>query len=149
MDESGLMNVLKRYEGEKGAIIPVLQGIQEEYGYLPAEILERFSEITGTPLAQIYGVATFFAQFRFVPRGKHIIRVCHGTACHVNGAERISLAIEEALGIKEKETTPDGKFTVENVACLGCCSLAPVVMIDEKTYGRLTGQEIKKILKGY
>lgn len=149
MDEIGLMNILKRYEAEKGATIPILQGIQEEYGYLPSEILERLSELTSIPLAQIYGVATFFAQFRFTPRGKHLIRVCHGTACHVNGAERISAAIEEALKIKEKETTPDGKFTVENVACLGCCSLAPVVMIDDKTFGRLTGEQIKKILKGY
>ncbi len=149
MEDSGLLSVLYEHKEEKGAVIPILQGIQEKYGYLPPEILERFSELTSIPLAQIYGVATFFAQFRFEPRGKHLIRVCHGTACHVNGAERISSAIEEYLGIKEKETTLDGKFSVENVACLGCCSLAPVVMIDEKTYGRLTGEQIKKILKGY
>ncbi|MGB9561374.1 MAG: NAD(P)H-dependent oxidoreductase subunit E, partial [bacterium] len=119
MEDSGLLSVLYEHKEEKGAVIPILQGIQEKYGYLPPEILERFSELTSIPLAQIYGVATFFAQFRFEPRGKHLIRVCHGTACHVNGAERISSAIEEYLGIKEKETTLDGKFSVENVACLG------------------------------
>ncbi len=99
------------------------------------------------PLAQIYGVATFYAQFRFQPVGRHICRVCHGTACHVAGAKGISEALESHLGIKDGETTPDREFTLETVSCLGCCSLAPVIMIGGVTYGNLAPNDMKKVLK--
>ncbi len=147
MKKEGIEPLLKRFSYQKGALVSLLQAIQERYSYLPAEVLEEVSERLAIPLANIYGVATFYAQFRFTPRGKHLIRVCHGTACHVNNAEMISSAVEDVLKIKDGETTADGKFTVERVACLGCCSLAPVMMIDGKTYGRLTREKVKKILK--
>ena len=129
--------------------IKLLQELQSAYGYLPAEALQYVTEHTAISRRQIYGVATFYDQFRFTPIGRHLIRVCHGTACHVNGANRISRIVEEALQIKNKETTADGLFTLETVACLGCCSLAPVMMIDDTTYGRLTPDEVRKILNKF
>ncbi|GAB4364970.1 MAG: NADH-quinone oxidoreductase subunit NuoE [Calditrichia bacterium] len=144
-----LEKILRKYGKKKGAIIPLLQEIQKVYGYLPKETLIRMAEATNTDLSQIYGVATFYSQFRLKPVGKHIVRVCHGTACHVSGAERITEACEEALGIKDGETTADRQFTLESVACLGCCSLAPVMMIGDMTYGRLNDRETKKVLEKY
>lgn len=139
--------ILKRHGTGRDACINVLQDIQKAYGYLPAEALRyvtAHSRITGR---QIYGVATFYERFRFKPVGKHIIRTCHGTACHVNGAKHTSRAVEETLKVKPQDTTEDGLFTFESVACLGCCSLAPVMMVDEDVYGRLTPAEMRKILK--
>jgi len=140
----------KRIVAELGtasdACIPILQALQAEYGYLPVEALDYVVANTKISRRQIYGVASFYSQFRFIPSGRHTIRVCHGTACHVNGAAKISAAVEKALDIKNKETTPDGKFTLETVACLGCCSLAPVMMIDETTYGRLTPHQVQDVL---
>lgn len=133
----------------RDACVKILQEMQASYGYLPAEAIEYVAANTDISLTQIYGVASFYEQFRFTPVGKHMIRVCHGTACHVNGANRISQAIEDFLGIKDKETTPDGLFTLETVACLGCCSLSPVMMINDTVYGRLTPDETRKILKRY
>ncbi len=144
-----LNRILRRLAKKPGSTIQLLQETQKIYGYLPREALVRIAEATGTDVSQIYGVATFYSQFRLKPVGKHIIKVCHGTACHVSGAERITEACEEFLGIPDGETTPDGMFTLESVACLGCCSLAPVMMIDETTYGRLTDRETKRILKKY
>jgi len=131
------------------ATIPILQDAQATYGYLPEEVLRRVSEITEITARQLYGVATFYTQFRLEPVGENIIKVCHGTACHVGGAERISEAVRDELGIEEGGTTADRKFTLENVACLGCCSLSPVVMINETVYGRLTGAKIRKVLRSY
>jgi len=146
----GLLNpILDKYQDERGAIIPMLQEAQGVYGYLPRSVIERIAEAGGAAPSQVYGIATFYAQFRLQPVGQHVIRVCHGTACHVNGAERISETIENVLGIKEGATTPDGKFTLLTVVCLGCCSLAPVMMINEETYGRLTANRVKTILKSY
>ncbi|HPF93787.1 MAG TPA: NAD(P)H-dependent oxidoreductase subunit E, partial [Tenuifilaceae bacterium] len=108
---------------------------------------EKISEETGISLSDMYGVATFYAQFRLKPAGKHIIKVCHGTACHVQNADAITDAIKEALGVNDGETTPDRLFTLESVACLGCCSLAPVMMIGEETYGKLTGASAVKVIK--
>ncbi len=142
-------SLIQKFRHHKGTLVSLLQDIQEEYSYLPKEVLEQVAQELEIPLANIYGVATFYAQFRFTPRGKHLIRVCHGTACHVNGAPTISDQVENILGIKNGETTPDGKFSMENVACLGCCSLAPVMMIDDTTYGRLTRKKVEKILKEY
>jgi NADH-quinone oxidoreductase subunit E len=128
-------------------MIPLLQGTQELYGYLPRKAFEKISVETGLKLSEMFGVATFYAQFRLNPVGKHIIKVCHGTACHVQNAKEITEALEEALKVKDGETTEDRLFTLESVACLGCCSLAPVMMIGEQTYGKLTGNESVKIIK--
>lgn len=142
-----LDNLISRYKGKKGSLIPLLQGIQELYGYIPKGAFEKVSGETGIPVSKMFGVATFYAQFRLQPVGKHIIKVCHGTACHVQNAVEISEALEEALKIKDGETTEDRLFTLESVACLGCCSLAPVMMISDRTYGKLTGTEAVKIIK--
>ncbi|GAB4332057.1 MAG: NADH-quinone oxidoreductase subunit NuoE [Calditrichia bacterium] len=147
IDLKPLEKSLKKFRGKKGVVIPLLQEAQKIYGYLPREAIIRIAEFTNNEVSQIYGVATFYSQFRLKPVGKHIVRVCHGTACHVSGAERITEACEEALGIKDGETTEDMEFTLESVACLGCCSLAPVMMIDDMTYGRLNDRETKKVIQ--
>lgn len=144
-----LESIITRYRGAKGALIPVLQEAQAVLGYLSGETIAGIAQGLSIPVSQVYGVATFYTQFRLKPVGKHLIRVCHGTACHVGGAGAISEALEEALGIKDGQTTADGKFTLESVACLGCCSLAPVMMIDGETYGRLSKESAAKALKDF
>ncbi len=139
--------LIEKYKGKKGNMIPILQGTQGVYGYLPAESFIKISELTGLKLSEMYGVATFYTQFRLNPVGKHIVKVCHGTACHVQNATALSEAVEDALGIKDGETTEDRLFTLESVACLGCCSLAPVMMIGDETYAKLTGNQAVKIVK--
>lgn len=146
VDLSLIEPILKKYIGYKGATIPVLQGIQNLFGYVPRLAILRAAEVLRMNVSDIYGVATFYAQFRLAPVGKHIIKVCHGTACHVQNATAISEAIEEALEVNDGETTPDGLFTLESVACLGCCSLAPVMMIGDDTFGKLTGKSAMKIV---
>jgi NADH-quinone oxidoreductase subunit E len=133
----------------RGALIPMLQQVQAEIGYLPPEVMDRIAERSGVPAARVFGVASFYSQFRLEPVGKHIIRICMGTACHVQGAGGIRDAICDELGVEEGGTTDDGRFTVEPVACLGCCSLAPVIMIDEDTFGRLTPDEARNIVANY
>ena len=147
VDLSLIDPLIEKYKSKKGNLIPILQGTQNIYGYIPSEAFIKISEITGLKLSDMYGVATFYTQFRLNPVGKHIVKVCHGTACHVQNATAISEAIEDALGIKDGETTEDRLFTVESVACLGCCSLAPVMMIGDETYGKLTGKQAVKIVK--
>lgn len=141
--------VAGEYEGARGALIPILQDVQTEIGYLPPEVIERIAERAGVPASRVFGVASFYSQFRLEPVGRHIVKVCHGTACHVQGALGITEAILDELGVEEGETTGDGEFTVESVACLGCCSLAPVIMIDESAFGRLTPGEARKIAREY
>lgn len=148
-DARKIAAIIARYGRARGALIPVLQEAQAALGYLSKETIARIAEGLSVPTSQVHGVATFYTQFRLRPAGKHLIRVCHGTACHVGGAAGISEAIEEALGVKDGQTTPDGKFTLESVACLGCCSLAPVMMIDGETYGRLTKESAVKALKEF
>ncbi len=138
---------LNKYAEVKGSLIAILQETQEAYGYLPMDVMEHIAQRTGTPLATIVGVATFYAQFRLEPVGKYLIMLCQGTACHVNGSELISSAITDELGIEDGQTTEDGMFSLEHVACLGCCSLSPVMMINGKTYGRLTPDKAKKVLR--
>ena len=133
----------------RGILIPVLQEVQSKIGYLPPEVMERIADRIDVPASRVFGVASFYSQFRLQPVGEHIIKVCHGTACHVQGAGAITHAICDELGIAEGETTPDGKFTVESVACLGCCSLAPVIMIGEDTFGRLTPDGARKVVRDY
>jgi len=130
-------------------VIPLLQAIQQSYGYLPRPILEVIAKRTQVSLTRMYGVATFYERFRFKPVGKHLVQACHGTACHVNGAKQTGRVINQTLQIRDRETTPDGLFTLETVACLGCCSLAPVMMIDDKVYGRLNPQRVQGILGRY
>lgn len=139
--------LIEKYKNKKGSLIPILQGTQDIYGYLPEEALIEIAEATGIELSDMYGVATFYTQFRLNPVGKHIIKVCHGTACHVQNADSITEALEDALKIKDGETTEDNFYTLESVACLGCCSLAPVMMIDDETYGKLSGKSAVKIIK--
>lgn len=139
--------LIEKYRSKKGNLIPLLQGTQDLYGFIPREAFEKLSDRTGIPLSDMFGVATFYAQFRLSPVGKHIIKVCHGTACHVQNAKEITEALEESLGVKDGQTTEDRLFTLESVACLGCCSLAPVMMISEQTYGKLTGNEAVRIIK--
>jgi NADH-quinone oxidoreductase subunit E len=147
LDLSLLEPLIIKYKGKKGNLIPLLQGAQDLYGFIPETVFIKISGETGIPLCDLYGVATFYAQFRLHPVGKHIIKVCHGTACHVQNAIEITESLEETLKIKDGETTTDRFFTLESVACLGCCSLAPVMMIGDHTYGKLTGNEAIKIVK--
>jgi NADH-quinone oxidoreductase subunit E len=150
------MNLHRRYDfknqhfvGEEGKLIPLLQQAQLEDGFLRRERLLQIQKTSGIPLTHIYGVATFFAQFRFKPIGKHLIKVCHGTACHVSGADDLTASCQKHLAIDNGETTPDRLFSLETVACLGCCSLAPAVMINQTTYGNLSPSGVVKILKRY
>ena len=145
-DLSLLDGVLKEYADVPGSLITILQKAQEIYGYLPTEALYHIADRVGSTPAKVLGVATFYTQFRFKPVGKYLILLCQGTACHVNGSERIADAVYETIGIRDGETTDDGLFTLTNVACLGCCSLSPVMMINGSTYGSLTPAKVKEIL---
>jgi NADH-quinone oxidoreductase subunit E len=142
-----LDKLIDEFNGRAGTLIPVLQKAQDIYGYLPPEALNRISEKTGIPLSQIYGVATFYSQFYLTRRGKHIIRQCDGTACHVRGAGKIVDSIQAELGIQAGETSPDYKYTFEVVYCLGACGLAPVAVVDDKVVGRLVPEKMVQILK--
>ncbi len=139
--------VINEYKDINGSVITILQKAQGIYGFLPADVLSYIAIKTGIPPAKIFGVATFYTQFRFEAVGKYFIMLCQGTACHVNGSEIIEKTIFEELGIHDGETTKDGLFTLKTVACLGCCSLSPVMMINEETYGSLTAQKIRDIIK--
>jgi len=139
-------DVLNEYADQKGSLITILQKTQDIYGYLPIDVIYHIAKRTGSTPARVLGVATFYAQFRLQPIGKYLIMLCQGTACHVNGSERIEAAIKQELGIEDGETTADGLFTLKNVACLGCCSLSPVMMINDETYGSLTPDKAITIL---
>jgi len=144
-----LANILSSHPKERRALIPILQNIQEEFDYIPEEAVCRIARFLGLSPNQVYGVASFYAQFRFTRQGKHIINVCQGTACHVRGSERILETVERELGIKRGGTTPDYKFSLERVACFGSCALAPVLVIDRNVYGRVTTTKAKEILAKY
>jgi NADH-quinone oxidoreductase subunit E len=146
LDLTPLYQVLDEYKNQKGVVIPVLQKAQDIYGWLPQEVLEAISKSLNVPLSQIYGVVTFYSQFYLQRRGRHIIRQCDGTACHVRGAARIVDTIENSLGIKAGETTPDYRCTYEVVYCLGSCGLAPVVMIDDHVVGHLVPEKMSEIV---
>lgn len=138
--------ILDRYPEPSENLIALLQDLQGEYGYLPEEVLTYVSEKTSVPTSRLTGVASFYAQFRLTPPGKYQIMVCMGTACHVNKAERVADAVERLLKVPEGATTEDGLFSWEEVACLGCCSLSPVMMINGVAYGKLTPEKVEKIL---
>lgn len=146
-DLSLLEPCLEKYAQVPGSLITILQNAQEIYGYLPVDVILHISRRTGVKVTKIMGVATFYSQFRLNPVGKYLIMLCQGTACHVNGSQQIEKTINEYLKIKDGETTEDGLFTLKNVACLGCCSLSPVMMINDETYGSLTPEKAVAILK--
>lgn len=147
--DAKLTELLVQYKGQDGVLIPVLQKAQDLYGYLPVEVLKSIADYFNKPYSEVFGVATFYAQFHLKPRGKNIIRVCMGTACHVRGGQKILEKISKELGVNPGETTEDGKFTLESVACIGACGLAPVIMINDDTHGRLTPDVVKNILGKY
>ena len=130
-----------------GNLIALLQRTQNEFGYVPEEAVSEIARLTGVPASRIYGILTFYAQFSTVPSGRHKIFVCHGTACHVAGATRITQALEEELGVADGESTPDMEFDLGSVACMGACSQAPVMRIDEETYGNLTADQTRKAIR--
>ena len=146
-DLSLLDGILKEYAHVRGSLITILQKAQEVYGYLPADVIYYIAEQTGNTPAKVMGVATFYTQFRLNPIGKNLIMLCKGTACHVNGADAVEKAICEELKIKDGETSADGLFSLKTVACLGCCSLSPVMMINEDTYGSLTPTKAVEIIR--
>jgi NADH-quinone oxidoreductase subunit E len=138
--------VLASFTGEKAELIPILQQVQQALGYLPEEAMSRIAAFVDVPECTVYGVATFYAQFKFVPVGRNVIKVCRGTGCYVKGAPRLLDELEKLLGIKEGETTPDMEYTLETVACFGSCALAPVIVINDRVYGRMTPEKVRTIL---
>jgi len=139
--------IVRPYAGKPSELIQALHRVQSALGYVPKEAQEVVAELVGVPPSQVRGVLTFYHFFRTRPSGRHIIRVCLGTACHVRGAERILSALEEELKVKVGETTTDGKFTLEVARCLGCCGLAPVMMIDDEVYGKLDPKKARQIVR--
>jgi len=133
---------------KEGDIIPLLQRLQDAYGYLPREVVLEVAARTGLPASRLFGVATFYGQFYLAPHGKHTIRCCRGTACHVRGGRKVIRAVSELLGIRDGETSEDLKFSFETVACLGACALSPVMVVDNRCYGKMTPQRARQILTG-
>ncbi len=147
VDLSKIDPIINELKGKSGILIPLLQKIQDVYGFIPKQAFSYVAERTNLRTSDMFGVATFYTQFRLNPVGKYIIKVCHGTACHVQGAKAITEALQDSLKVKDGETTEDKLFTLESVACLGCCSLAPVMMINGETYGKLTSKSATKIIR--
>ena len=144
-----LSHILAPHRGQRGSLIPVLQKVQEELNYLPEEAISEIAQFLALSESEVYGVASFYAQFRFRRKGEHTIKICQGTACHVQGGRRILEAVERELGIQPGGTTEDYKFGLERVACFGSCALAPVMVVDKTVYGRVTIVRAKKILADY
>ncbi|MCL2102881.1 MAG: NADH-quinone oxidoreductase subunit NuoE [Syntrophorhabdaceae bacterium] len=140
---------LWRCDGAPGGLIPLLQSAQDHFGYIPREAISDIAEATGAPESEVYGVITFYSQFRLRPMGKYVIKVCDGTACHVQNSQVIIDTIRDELGIEVGGTTDDDIFTLTTVACIGCCSLAPVIMINDDTHGLLTPQSVRKLMREY
>jgi NADH-quinone oxidoreductase subunit E len=138
--------ILERYQDQKDALITMLQEVQEAYGYLPEAALTRLSKETRVPLSQIFAVATFYAQFHTTPRGLNIVKVCRGTACHVQGGKTILRLVKQYLGIEEGETTADREYTLETVACIGACALAPNIVINGVTHSHMNAQKLSRLL---
>jgi NADH-quinone oxidoreductase subunit E len=146
---STLEAIIKKYDGDKGQLVSILQDIQTEHRYLPKEALDEVVALLGVPASQVYSVATFFKAFSLTPRGRHLIKVCLGTACHVRGAATVVEKMELDLGVKRAETTPDMRYTLETVNCVGCCALGPMVMIDEKYHGQISSDKVSPLLAKY
>lgn len=141
--------IVEKYRGKQGAAIPLLADVQKEVGYVAQEAVVYVGEKLSIPAAELFGVATFYAMFRFQPQGKYVVRLCRGTACHVQGSGRVLEQLERALEIRDGETTKDLMFTLQCVACLGCCSLAPVMMVNDEVYGRLTPEKAVQVLEEF
>jgi NADH-quinone oxidoreductase subunit E len=146
ISDSSLSELRREFKGERGDLIPVLQRVQDIQGYLRPEAIRSVSRWLKISENEIFGVATFYAQFRFHPPGRHHLRVCLGTACHVRGGEQILITAQQRLGVGTGETTPDGEYDLDRVACLGCCALAPVVAVDEKVHSQMSVLKIQRIL---
>jgi NADH-quinone oxidoreductase subunit E len=141
--------VLKKHQNDKALLVDVLQDIQAEIGYLPKEALQETSKGLGVPVSRVYSVATFFKAFSLVPRGRHLINICMGTACHVRGSDKVLAQIEKELNIKAGETTPDLRFTLETVNCVGSCALGPMVIVGEEYHGQMTPEAVGSVLANY
>jgi len=149
LEVENIRQKLQKFSKEPRSLIPILQFVQDRHGYLPRGFMEEIGNYLDLAPSKVYSVASFYTQFRFEPLGKHLVKICHGTACHVKGAETVTETVESELGVTMGETTEDGEFTVERVACLGCCSLAPAMMIDDTVYGNLTRDKIKNTLNDF
>jgi NADH-quinone oxidoreductase subunit E len=147
--EQQFVELLDHYQGQKGALVPLLQGAQAIFGYLPENVMRRVAQGAGEPLSKALGVATFYAQFRLKPHAKHTIRCCHGTACHVSGATKVSEELEKFMGISAGENTPDMLYTIEEVHCVGACGMAPVVMINDRAHGKLSPESAVDVVKAF
>lgn len=147
--EAKLLEVIAQYKDQKGALMPIMQGAQEIYGYLPYQVQKIISDGTGIPLEKIYGVATFYAQFSMSPKGKYVVSVCLGTACYVKGSGAVLEEVENVLGVKDGECTADGKFSIETCRCVGACGLAPVMIVGGDVYGKITPDQVADILAKY
>ncbi len=141
--------VLVSYTGDKANLIPILQQVQQVFGYLPEEAMSRVAQFVNVPGCSVFGVATFYSQFKLVPTGRNVVRVCRGTACHVRGGPRVLKGVERHLGIKSGENTPDMEFALETVACIGACALAPNMVVNNKIYGNMNPKKIASILDNY
>lgn len=149
IDQNKIGAIINRYECKDEFLILILQDIQSEYKYLPKDVLFYVAEKLGVPLTQIYRIATFYKAFSLEPMGKHLVKVCLGTACHVRGGQRILDTVERVLGVRSGETTPDCKFTLQRVNCLGCCALGPVMVVDDEYHGGLQSAKVEEILSSY
>lgn len=140
-----LDEILSRYDSSRSDLIPILQEVQSSFGYLPEEVMVRIAKFFCLPASIVYGVSTFYAQFKFVPMGKTIVKVCRGTACHVRGVAQVLREIENRLGIKSEETTEDLEYSLETVACIGACALAPAIVINKDVHGKMTTKKVREI----
>jgi NADH-quinone oxidoreductase subunit E len=148
--DNNIEHILARFpKGDRGFLIPILQEVQEFHGYISPDAVDEIEDFTGVPAGEIFGVASFYSQFRFNRPGKHTVKVCLGTACHVRGSSRILDVLEHRLDVKAGDTTEDGRFSLERVACFGCCALAPVVVVDKEVHGRMSSTKGQKLLKKY
>lgn len=147
--EAELKKVIEKYKNQPGGVMPALQDAQGIYGYLPYEVQKMVADGLNVSLSEVFGVATFYAQFSLVPKGKYIISVCLGTACYVKGADKVLTAIEEKLGIKSGECTPDRRFSIEACRCVGACGLAPVMTVNGEVYGKITPEQAVKVIESY
>lgn len=147
--EAKLLEVISKYKGQKGALMPIMQEAQDIYGYLPYQVQKIISDETGIPIEKIYGVATFYAQFSMSPKGKYVVSVCLGTACYVKGSGAVLEEVEKVLGIEDGSCTPDGKFSIETCRCVGACGLAPVMIVGGDVYGKITPDMVSDILAKY
>ncbi|MEW6088429.1 MAG: NADH-quinone oxidoreductase subunit NuoE [bacterium] len=148
-DATRALDIIRQYKGKRGSLISVLQKIQDAYGYLPEPLLDLVAEGLNVYLTDVYGVVTFYAQFYLTPRGKNVVRICRGTACHVKGSDRIMEKLLEKLEVKPGEMTRDGNFTIEEVACLGACGMAPVMVVNKETYGEVTPAKSLEVIEAH